>query len=149
MQQSLYSEEEKMEIIPYERSVYYYETDKMAIVHHSNYIRWFEEARVDFLRQIGLPFEKIEERGLLVPVLGISARYLLPFRYGDVFQIHIKVVSFTGLKFSIAYEVYHKETGKLHVTGTSEHGFVDSEMKPVRLKREYPDIYEAFATYAQ
>ena len=140
---------EKMEIKPYERAVCYYETDKMAIVHHSNYIRWFEEARVDFLKQIGLPFEKIEERGLLVPVLGVSARYLLPFRFGDVFQIQIKVTGFTGLKFSIAYEVYDKETGKLHVTGTSDHGFVDAKMQPVRLKRDYPDVYAAFNSYVK
>lgn len=138
-----------MEIKPYERTVCYYETDKMAIVHHSNYIRWFEEARVDFLKQIGLPFEKIEERGLLVPVLGVSARYLLPFRFGDVFQIRIKVIGFTGLKFSIAYEVYNKETGKLHVTGTSDHGFVDSKMQPIRLKRDHPDVYEVFSSYAK
>lgn len=138
-----------MEIKPYERSVYYYETDKMAIVHHSNYIRWFEEARVDFLKQIGLPFEKIEENGLLVPVLGVSARYLLPFRFGDVFQIQIAVTGFTGVKFSIAYEVWNKETGKLHVTGTSDHGFVDDRMQPVRLKRDYPFIYEAFRPFAK
>ena len=49
------------EIYPYERKVFYYETDKMAIVHHSNYVRWMEEARVFFLEQVGAPFEKIEE----------------------------------------------------------------------------------------
>ena len=48
-------------IKPYERSVYYYETDRMQIVHHSNYIRWIEEARLDWMRQIGWDYKSIED----------------------------------------------------------------------------------------
>ena len=57
---------------PYEHKAQYYETDRMGIIHHSNYIRWFEEARVDFLEQIGMPFETVEARGLSSPVLSVS-----------------------------------------------------------------------------
>ena len=61
-----------MKLRPYSRRVYYYETDKMGIVHHSNYIRWFEEARVDLIEQAGLPFQLVEEEGLMTPVLSAN-----------------------------------------------------------------------------
>ena len=57
-----------MKLRPYSRRVYYYETDKMGIVHHSNYIRWFEEARVDLIEQAGLPFQLVEEEGSMTPM---------------------------------------------------------------------------------
>lgn len=133
---------------PYERKTFYYETDQMKIIHHSNYIRWFEEARIDFLGQIGLPYDKMEEIGLLVPVLGVSCKYKKAFRYGDTYQIHLKFTDLRGVKFSVAYEVYNKETGELHATGTSEHGFVNREFMPVSIKKDYPEVYEKLLQYA-
>ena len=59
----------------YEHKVQYYETDQMGIVHHSNYIRWFEEARVDVLDQIGIGYKKMEEAGVISPVLEVHAAY--------------------------------------------------------------------------
>ena len=131
---------------PYERKTYYYETDQMGIIHHSNYIRWFEEARIDFLEQIGLPYDEMERRGLLIPVLGVSCKYKEAFRYGDEFRIVLNLQGFKGVKFSVTYEVYQKETGELHATGESEHGFVDSTLMPVNIKKVYPDIYERFVS---
>lgn len=129
---------------PYERDTFYYETDQMGIIHHSNYIRWFEEARIDFLKQIGIPYDEMERRGLLIPVLGVSCKYKKAFRYGDTFQIFMKIQDFKGVKFSVVYEIYHKATGQLHVTGASEHGFVDAKLMPVNMKKQFPDIYETF-----
>lgn len=129
---------------PYERETFYYETDQMSIIHHSNYIRWFEEARIEFLKQIGLPYDEMERRGLLIPVLGVSCKYKKAFRYGDVFQIYMKIQGFKGVKFSVIYEVYNKVTGELHATGSSEHGFVDANLMPVNIKKKYPDIYDGF-----
>ena len=68
---------------PYERETFYYETDQMGIIHHSNYIRWFEESRIEFLKQIGIPYDEMERRGLLIPVLGVSCKYKKAFRYFD------------------------------------------------------------------
>ena len=130
---------------PYERETYYYETDQMGIVHHSNYIRWFEEARIDFLKQIGLPYDEMERKGLLIPVLGVSCQYKKAFRYGDTFRIIMKIQDFKGVKFSVTYEVYHAESGLLHATGTSGHGFVDKNLMPVNIKKQFPDVYEAFS----
>lgn len=77
-------------ITPYERDVYYYETDKMGIVHHSNYIRIFEETRIDFLKKAGMPFENIEASGLMMPVLSVECRYKAPLRFGDRFAVYPK-----------------------------------------------------------
>ena len=54
-----------MTLTPYKRKAFYYETDRMDIIHHSNYVRWLEEARVDLMEQLGCPFHEIEERGIV------------------------------------------------------------------------------------
>ena len=64
-----------MSITCYTRPIQYYETDRMGVVHHSNYIRWMEEARVDFMNQCGLPYAKLEQRGIMMPVLSASCQY--------------------------------------------------------------------------
>ena len=60
----------------YERKINYYETDQMAIVHHSNYIRYFEEARVSFMEQAGYPYERLEAEEILSPVINVSCKFL-------------------------------------------------------------------------
>lgn len=62
----------------FERKANYYETDQMGIVHHSNYIRWFEEARLEMLRAMGLPYKKMEDNGILIPVLGCFVQLQAP-----------------------------------------------------------------------
>ncbi len=135
--------------IAYERDVKYYETDRMGIVHHSNYIRYFEEARIDQLDKIGLPYPEIEERGIMIPVLFVECAYLKPLRYGDTFRIIPRIAKYTGLKMDISYELYHGETGELCTTGKSGHCFLYPDMKPVRMKRDFPDIYERLMEYAE
>jgi acyl-CoA thioester hydrolase len=137
----------KKEIKPYTRKTAYYETDQMAIIHHSNYIRWFEEARIDFLGQIGLPYNKMEEEGILIPVLSVSCEYKYAMRFGQTFQINMKITRFTGVKFYVQYEVIDPETGRLHAVGESSHCFVTKDMIPIRLKKEYPDIYATIMDY--
>lgn len=139
----------KKEIKPYERGVHYYETDQMGIVHHSNYIRWFEEARCDFLEQIGLPYEKMEEAGILIPVLGVTCKYKSAIRYGDRVCISLKITYFNGVRFRVSYEIIGKEKGVVHAVGESEHGFVNRNMVPVRMKKEYPRIYQVLAEYVE
>lgn len=123
----------------YSREVFYYETDQMAIVHHSNYARWLEEARVDMLSQVGLPYDKMEQEGILVPVLGLNVQYRLAFRYGDRFDVKVKIDKYNGIKLQLSYEIYD-DKGQLHATAQTEHCFVTSDMKPLSLKRSYPDI---------
>ena len=107
-----------MEIKPYERMVYYYETDRMGIVHHSNYIRWFEEARLDWMKQVGWDYKTIEDDNIIIPVLSVSAEYKTMSRYGDNVVIYVKLAEYTGVRIGFSYEVHDKKTGEL---GASAH----------------------------
>ncbi len=134
--------EEKIEIKPYVRQAKYYETDQMAVVHHSNYIRWFEEARVDFLEQIGLGYDKIEAAGVYSPVLAVSCEYKSSVRFNETVSIRAILRFFNGIKMKIEYQVLDMETKQLKAVGTSEHCFVSTDFKPVSLKRNYKEMYE-------
>ena len=128
----------------YERKINYYETDKMGIVHHSNYIRFFEEARCDLLDSCGLPYSLMEEKGIMSPVLGVSCKYKQHVTFGDMIEIHAYIKDFTGVKFTVAYEIYNKKTGVLCVIGESNHCFTDSNLKPLNIKKHHNDVYEKF-----
>lgn len=132
------------ELQPYYHTVQYYETDAMGVVHHSNYIRWFEEARLDYLSQSGFPYEAIEANGLLIPVLGVSCEYRQSVRFGETVRIETEIVKFNGIKFTVAYEVFDKGRQLLHSRGTTEHCFLKQDFKPVSIKRQAPDLYEFF-----
>lgn len=133
-----------MKINPFYRSVLYYETDKMAVVHHSNYLRWLEEARLDFLEQMGLPYDKMEKDGIMIPVLSAACQYKYAVRFGDTVCVKMKMEEFNGLKFRISYNVTDKETGEIRLTAETSHFFVDNDFKPIRVKRVRPDIYNVF-----
>ena len=128
----------------YERKINYYETDKMGIVHHSNYIRFFEEARCRLLEEYDLPYDSMESKGIMSPVLGIACKYKQHVTFGDIIKIRAYIKEFTGVKFTVAYEVYNKANGKLCVAGESNHCFTDSNLKPLNIKKHHYDVYEKF-----
>ena len=127
-----------MELQPYFRTVHYYETDQMSIVHHSNYIRWFEEARLDFMRQLGLNYKAMEEQGILIPVTEVGCQYLVSARYGDALEIRTILTQYTGVRLGFRYEVRFQTTGVLAATGISSHCFLDVNRRPISLKRKAP-----------
>ena len=133
------------EIEPYEHKVQYYETDQMGIVHHSNYIRWFEEARSYVLEKIGFGYKEMEERGIISPVLAVNAEYKTMTRYSDIVVIKTKVTSYNGIKLMLSYEVSDKETGKIRCTGESKHCFLNTEGRPISLKRSFPEVHSLFS----
>ncbi len=124
----------------YKRKVFYYETDKMAIVHHSNYIRWMEEARVEYLDKVGTPFDKMEELGLVCPVLGVNAEYVGMVRFGDTVTIDVRLTEFKGVKMIVRYTMY-KEDGSVCFRGESRHCFM-KDGKIVNVRKKFPEIYE-------
>ena len=123
----------------YNRKINYYETDKMAIVHHSNYIRFFEEARHDMMDKFDLNYRKMEDMGIIIPVMSVDCKYIVPLCFDDEVKIHTKIIKFDGIKMEIAYEIYRDDV--LCTTGHSGHCFLDKDMKPFRMKRLYPDLY--------
>ena len=133
---------EMRKVQPYEHRVQYYETDQMGIVHHSNYISWFEEARTDMLRQIGIGYGEMECRGIASPVLEVSAKYRAMTRFEDMVVIRVDVVEFNGITLRLAYRVEDRETGEVRCTGESRHCFLDQAGHPMSLKRSRREIYE-------
>ena len=128
----------------YQHVVQYYETDKMGITHHSNYIRFMEEARVAFLAEIGWPFEKLEEEGIVSPVISVDCRYMQTTTFMDKINVDVSVEEFKGVKLKLKY-VMKNEEGKTVCEAGSEHCFLNRQGMPVRLNREYPLFYQALA----
>ena len=138
-----------MEIKIYQHKVQYYETDMMGIVHHSNYIRWFEEARTDFLEQAGYSYKRFEDEGIISPVLEVNAKYRSMVRFGDIVNIEVRMCHFNGIKFGLDYVISDSETGDVRVTGSSEHCLLDKGLKPVRLKNVNPELYELLSSLVE
>ncbi|MDF2589053.1 MAG: acyl-CoA thioester hydrolase [Anaerocolumna sp.] len=135
----------KKVILPYERQANYYETDQMGVIHHSNYIRWFEEARVDYLEKIGLGYDKMEAMGILSPVLGITCEYKSSVKFYDKVIIVPMITYFNGLKMTISYTIIDVLTNQIRTTGESKHCFVNKDFKPINMKKHYKDVYDILA----
>ena len=130
-----------MKIYMYTHQTQYYETDQMGIIHHSNYIRWFEEARVNFLKEIGYPYDSFEkELHLISPVLEVQCQYRSMVHFGDTVDITVKVAHSNGIKLKLEYEILDHETGELKSRGYSCHCFLNADGRPVSLKREVPEL---------
>ena len=125
----------------YTHKVKYYETDKMGITHHSNYVRWMEEARIDFLDQIGIGFDKLEADGIVSPVIGIDCEYKKTTTFPDVINIDVNIKEFKGVKLTLSYEMKNNN-GEVVCIGQSRHCFLNKEGMPVRLSKEQPKLYE-------
>lgn len=127
---------------PYTHRVQYYETDMMGVVHHANYIRWMEEARIDFMDRLGFPYAAMEAAGVVSPVKALSCEYKAPCTFGDVVGVTVSVASFNGVVMKIRY-VMEKENGEIACEASSEHVFLNREGRFVRMKREMPEFCEA------
>ena len=130
----------------YTHKVHYYETDKMGITHHSNYIRWMEEARTDFLEKTGCGYDTIEAMGIISPVTAVEAKYKNTTTYADTIAIDVWVAEFKGVRLKIGY-LMTKADGSVVFEGTSEHCFLDRDGKILSLKRVKPEIYNILVKY--
>jgi acyl-CoA thioester hydrolase len=149
--------------------VRYQETDQMGVVYHINYVNWFEIGRTELIRQMGYPYRRIEELGLLLPVLEAEAKFRQPARYDDVVHIYTKIEQFTSLRLDFSYEIRRQDPsiaetirfqaeagpanagevtpqGELLATGMTRHVWVNRSWKPVRLEKEAPELYELLAS---
>lgn len=125
----------------YKHIVQYYETDRMGITHHSNYIRWMEEARIDFLNQIGWSYQKLESEGLISPVTAIDCRFRANTGFADEVEIDVIVSELKSAVLKLKY-VMTKQDGQTVFEGRSEHCFLNESGRIVRLSKEQPAFYE-------
>ena len=124
----------------YRHKVQYYETDRMGITHHSNYIRWMEEARVDFLARQGWSYARLEAEGIVSPVKSVTCQYKAPTTFDDEIAIRVKVEEFRGVVLKLRYEM-RNVADQVVCEGASEHVFLDREGRFLRLNREYPEFF--------
>ena len=130
-----------MAVTPYKRKVHFYETDRMGIVHHSNYARWFEEARLYYMEQLGLPYHAFEAWGLLSPVLYCNTTFHKAIRFPEEFSVSVKLKDFGGVRFSVAYQIYVAGNEQPVTTGETGHCVLNADMHPVRLEKQYPELH--------
>lgn len=133
------------ELKQYKHKVQYYETDQMGVVHHSNYIRWFEEARVDLMEQMGMGYDEMERVGIMSPVLSVQADYLRMVHFGDTVSIEAFIKEYNGIKMTIAYEIISDKTQMVHSRGLTKHCFINNEGKPLSLKQHCIEFHDMFA----
>jgi acyl-CoA thioester hydrolase len=111
-------------------TVRYAETDMMGVVYHGSYLPWFEIGRTTLLKEMGLPYRKLEEEGYRLPVLEVQAKYVRPAVYDDTITIITTLRDKPLLRIKLEYEV--KRGDELLATGFTVHAFIDREGKPVR-----------------
>ena len=126
----------------YFRKINYYETDKMGITHHSNYIRFMEEARIHFLEQIGCGYDEWEKDGIISPVIGIECQYKHPTTFGDELRIKVVISEYKRVKLSVSYTMVNAKTEELVFEGVSHHCFVNAQGKPIALSKQHPQYDE-------
>ncbi|MCR5233234.1 MAG: acyl-CoA thioesterase [Lachnospiraceae bacterium] len=125
----------------------YYESDQMGIIHHSNYIRWFEEARTAFLDDMGYAYARLEHEGVVCPILSIECEYHRMMKYGDTARIEVEIEKFNGIKLIVKYRVYLESTGALCSEGRTSQCFLDGDHKPISMKKYNTEFYEKLSSF--
>ena len=126
----------------YIHKVNYYETDKMGITHHSNYIRFMEEARMNFLSEIGYPMTRLEAEGITSPVVSVNCEYKHPTTYSDEIEIEVTLTQYTGVKLSLSYVMKNINTGVIVAIASSSHCFIDKNGRPIAVKKHFQGFDE-------
>ena len=134
-------------LTPYRKKAKYYETDQMGIIHHSNYIRWMEEARIDVMDQLGYPYRRFEEMGYISPVLHVDCEYKKSVKFDDEVKITVSLQELGRVKFTLRYDIYNLSEGEvLSASGTTTHCFLKKNGRPVLIDKEMPEFAEALKT---
>ena len=128
----------------YIREINYYETDKMGVVHHSNYIRFLEEARCRWMKELNFPMEKLEEMGYTIPTLEVNCKYKNHVTSGDIISIKPFVAEYNGVRMTIEYKVMNVKTGKEIIKAWTKHCFTNRELRPVNMKKNNFEIHQIF-----
>jgi acyl-CoA thioester hydrolase len=124
----------------YRVRVRYADVDRMGIAYHTRYIEWFEAARTEMLRNMGLPYKQLEEGGLFLPVVEAECRYLIPARYDEVVEVLTFLNAVNRLTVELSYEVRNAETSRTLAKGRTLHCFTNEQGKPVRAERRVVEL---------
>jgi acyl-CoA thioester hydrolase len=124
--------------------VRYGETDQMGAVYYGNYALYYEVARVESMRQLGLSYRALEELGVMLPVVENKSRYIAPARYDDLLKVVTTIMEMPGVKIKFAYEIFN-EADKLINTGETVLVFIDMKTnKPCRPPEVMTNLLKPF-----
>ncbi len=125
-----------------ELRVRYVETDQMGIVHHSNYFSWMEAARAELMRDRGMSYKELEDRGYLLPVREAYCRYRKSLRYDDIVVVESRLIELGGASIKIGYNIYRKGDNRPSAEGYTVHPFTDKKGKVVKVPDFFRKIFE-------
>jgi len=139
-----------MKVKPYIRKTNYYETDQMGIIHHANYIHYFEEARVYFMEEIGYPYEKSCNLGIDFGLLSVNCEYKKMVRFGDTIEIHTSISKISGARMTVNYKILDHNTKELKATGSTSHFYFDNKkQQTINLRKEMPELFNLLKDYQE
>lgn len=141
--------------------VQYKDTDQMGVVHHGNYVTWFEVGRTEWMRHNGMTYSELEEQGLLLPVIDVQLHYQSSAKYDDCIAVFTKVANASPVRLQFQYEVRKineeiflqndmeqaEPIGELLTKGSSNHMWVNRDWKPARINKCAPKVYEIVKMY--
>ena len=133
-----------IKIVPYEHHTKYHETDQQGIIHHSNFIKWMEDARMNLMEQIGLSYKQMEKMEINSPIVSQSIEYISDVKFDDIVVIDTKLLSYDGYIMEVAYRIYDKNTGDDRAIAKSKHCFKNKAGMKISLKRKYPELDTKF-----
>ncbi|MFT4738376.1 MAG: acyl-CoA thioester hydrolase [Cyclobacteriaceae bacterium] len=124
--------------------VRYGETDQMGYVYYGNYASYYEVARVESFRELGLSYKKLEDSGVMMPVLELKTRYLQPAKYDDLLTVKVSIPDMPRLKITYIYEIYNESEVLLN-TGETVLVFINmTTNRPVRIPAEMSELLVKF-----
>jgi len=129
--------------------VKYFEIDKMGIVHHANYPKWFEIGRRDYLYSAGIPYTKINHLGFYLPLSELECKYKSPAKYGDEIMVITDVTFISYVKVKFEYKVLNKISGKHLASGNTVHAWTDRDIKPLNIEKAASQIYTSLTAFAE
>lgn len=122
-------------------TVRYVETDKMGIVHHSNYYAYFEVGRGEFIKECGISYSDMESEGIMLPLVESQCKYLTAAKYEDKLIIETYLGELTAAKVVFNYNIIRESDNKLIAKGKTVHPFVNNDFKIINLKKSNPEIW--------
>ncbi len=131
----------------YRRRVRYYETDRMGVVHHSNYLKLIEEARLQWCNEFIMDYKELEKHGCIIPAVSASENFINYLRFDDPFRIEVTLKEFKGIKMTFSYKIYNEDTETLCYTGESSHFFAKESGKEqylpyISFRKDFPEEYK-------
>lgn len=126
----------------YTHRVRYADTDRMGVVYHGRYFEWFEAARTEMLRDAGLPYAKLEERGVMLPVIEVHCQYIRSVLYDELVTIQTSIVEATRSRLVLEYAISLEGEDRPRAVATTVHCYMSPEGRAIRAPQSLMDIFQ-------